>query len=235
MSESSSVVSLFSTFAVSKLADMPAKFAAPSGFHVSRMIYKGEDKASMYAVLPDVTDGFVTLFLNREEGRQLIHEYIQDQLDKAARASYEKRNDGNVHAADIGLDALIQFMSAESQAERMTKESLGKAFDSTYHNRIAFGLALERDPEFIVIVDSGDTSEIETYWNSEAGLKFMGTAQNYKQFILRATERNASFESQAIKDKVLNAVSLLDTSPMVAKLIEKLTAIPVATVDDSGL
>lgn len=238
-----SFVSLPETFVVSKLADMPKTFVAPAEFHTARFIYKDvkvdgvvtQARESMYAILPDVTDGFVTLFLNRDEGKALVKDWIQEQADKAARLSYEKRKDGNVHAADFSLDALIAMLTAESAAERMTKESLTKLFDTEYRNRIAFALAAERDPEFILLVDGEDEAAFDAYWSRGNGIKFLTIAQNYKQFILRAVERKPTFESQAIKDKVLNAVKMLDTSPIVTKLVEKLEAAPVASVDDSGL
>lgn len=249
------VVSLPETFKVSKLADLPKSFVAPSEFHLARFIYKDvKDEAgnvtqareSMYAILPDVTEGFVTLFLNRDEGRNLVKDWIQEQADKAARASYEKRKDGNVHAADFGLDALITLLTAESASERLSKETLSKLFDTDYVNQIAYALVLERDVAGAIFLlqeyDKEDEVSRQNYvkncqdfWSSEVGVKYLAIAQNYKAFVLRAVERKPTFESQAIKDKVLNAVRMLDASPITAKLIEKLEAAPVASIDVSGL
>jgi len=218
----------------SKLSALPKSYTVPAEYRLARFIVKGKgEDASGYAFMPEVSDAFMQSFMTREEGKAAVKDLIEAYQDKIARAVFLSGRDYVAEDGLKNLDAICAIARESFQnAERITKETLAKLFDSEWANRIAYVIAVERDASALAQLESGLPG---VYWNSEAGLKFLQIAANYKAYILRAAERKPTFESEAIKAKVLNVVGYFEDSRAAQIVAEKLQNAPVASVDDSAL
>lgn len=195
--------------------------------------FKSKEKKGYFFVLPELTENSVMAFLNCAGGM----EAAKDWIDSLRKEAGKKRFDAGLSfsEADITNAALVQIAAAVSENVRLTKENIDKAWEEWKHV-IAYGLALERDVEGAVVLLGEDAEKMQQYWSSEKGLRMIQLAGNYKQFFLKGSERNPTFEKQVVKDKVLWAIELLDADEqLVQKLAEKLKDAPIASADDIAL
>ena len=218
--------------AVADLTDTIANEAAKQNESVIK--FKSKEKKGYFFVAPSVTENLVQSFISSEKGMNAAKDWIESLMKEAGK----KRFDAGLHfsAADLSIDALIAIAEATSENVRLTKENIEKAFNEGWKHVIAAALVLERDAVGATILCGEDTNAIAAYWNSESGLKFQQIASNYKSYILRGAERRPTFETEAIKAKVLAAIANLDAEEqLVQKLVEKLTDAPIATVNEDAL
>ena len=216
------------------LASVSKDHLVTAGYRGVRIIRKNEkdangnvtERESLYVEIPRMTDNFVQTFIANEKGLQLVREYVESLQDKVCRVVTCDKN-RSVCDADLTIDELIAIGEATSDNVRITKELIGKLFDTEWRNRIAYALVLERDIEGTAALEQ----DAAGFWNTAKGEQFLALASNYKQFLLRAAERNPSFESEAVKSKVLAAVGYLDSDVIVDKVADKLQNAPVATAD----
>jgi ATP/maltotriose-dependent transcriptional regulator MalT len=222
-----------SKVAFSKLSALPKSYTVPAGYRLARFIVKGKgDDASGYALMPEVSDAFLQSFLTREEGIAAVKDLIESYQDKIARAAFSEGKAYVTEEAIKSMDAICAIARESFQnAERITKDTISKLFDTEWVNRIAYVIAIERDANALAQLEAMP----EMYWGSTEGMKYLQIASNYKPYILRAAERKPTFESEAIKAKVLHAVKYFEESRAAQMVAEKLQNAPVASVDDSAL
>jgi len=166
----------------------------------------------------------------QEKGFALVREYVESLQDKIARAVICEKG-RSVCDADLTIDALIEIGEATSENVRLTKDSITKAWNEGWANRIAYALVLERSATGAASLEQ----DAESFWISSEGQKFQQIAANYKGYILRAAERRPAFETQNIKDKVIAAIGYLDSDVLAEKMKEKLMQAPIASVDELAL
>jgi hypothetical protein len=234
------------TYSFKKLAEVAKNHEVQNGFRGVRIIQKNlteEDAAgnkkviekhSYYTELPVLTENFVQAFIAQEKGFALVREYVESLQDKIARAVICERG-RSVVDADLTIDALIEIGEATSENVRLTKDSITKAWNEGWANRIAYALVLERSAAGAIELASQSEMRIAAYWMCPEGQKFQQIAANYKGYILRAAERKPAFESVQIKDKIITAIGYLDSDILVDKMKEKLVAAPIASVDELAL
>ena len=213
---------------------------------ICRLIVKGAEegeKKSAFAVVPEVSINFVQALMNNDSGAAWLIEQVQSLQDQMARKHYLAGN-GFVPMADMFNVERLAAFAAESSEVRLTKDSITAQFNAEWQNSIASGLALSRSATFaakLAEFDTNGASEEEAaryvaaFWSGEEGQKFIATAKNYLQFLLKAAGRNESFSSQGLKDKVMTACEMLEDSALAAKMISRLREMPVATEDSFGL
>lgn len=235
------------SYVLNALTEKPKDFEPSKGFRLCRVIFKqgasNPTKAlSQYCTLPELNESYIQSFMRTVAGKNAVAELIEGLQDAAVRAVWLKSKRSPCDA-DITIDAISAIAAAASESVRLTKENIISTFDAEWCNRIALSLAIERDEEAALIFtacdDAGNSAVNEesaaAYWNSEAGARMVAIASNYKQFFVAASERAPTFASDAIKSKVMLAVSFLDDSVLKVKLEEKLQSAPIASIDDSGL
>jgi hypothetical protein len=215
--------------AVSELNDNIVAAASQNGETVVK--FKNKEKKGYFFVVPTVTDAFVQSFITSDKGLNAAKDWIESLIKNAGKARFDAGQ--GFSAADITIDALCSVAEAVSDNIRCSKENIVAAFDADWVNRIAYCIALERDANAAVMLE-GDVSAT-AYWSTEQGAKMMQIASNYKPYFVRASERKPTFETQAIKDKVVAAVQYLDESQLQEKVLEKLQNAPVAVVDVDAL
>lgn len=235
------------TYTTKKLAEVKKDHAVASGMRGVRIIQKDLkqkdgagnqitiSKESFYVEIPQLTDNFVQTFIANEKGLQLVKEYVETLQDKACRVVICDKGRSIVDA-DLTIDTLIEIGEATSTNVRVTKELVNSMFDAEWKMQIAYAIVLERDAAAAAILLGEDEAAKAEFWDSAACAPFVQIACNYKQFILYACEREPSFSSEAIKTKVLQAVSYLDQeSQVVAKIAIKLAGAPIASADSIAL
>jgi hypothetical protein len=196
--------------------------------------FKSKEKKGYFTSVPALSDNSVHMFINTDAGMSAARDWIDSLRKEAAKRRFDAG--AMFSQADITNQALIELAQATSDNVRLTKDNIEKAFDSGWANTIAYALILERDAEGAVILLGDDVEAKKSYWDSEQAQKFLKIAANYKQYLVRGAERKPTFESEAIKSKVLAAVENLDQEEqLVQKLVEKLNDAPVAMVDESAL
>lgn len=226
------------TYSYKKLAEVAKNHEVQTGFRGVRIIQKNLkdangveiEKHSYYTELPILTENFVQAFIAQDKGFALVREYVESLQDKIARAVICEKG-RSVVDADLTIDALIEIGEATSENVRLTKDSINKAWNEGWANRIAYALVLERSATGAAALEQ----DAEQFWHSAEGQKFQQIAANYKAYILRAAERKPAFETQNIKDKVIAAIGYLDSDVLVDKMKEKLVAAPIASVDELAL
>lgn len=192
--------------------------------------FKNKEKKGYFFVAPAVTPAFVQVFAANPKGLEAMQDYIESLIKGVGK----KRFDSGLHfsEADCTVEALAEFAMQSSENVRLTKENITSAFESGWVNTIAYALVLERDAGASAILLGEDMEAKQAFWASPVGEKFVQIATNYKQFLLYGAERKPAFQSQAIKDKVLQAVAYLDQEEqLVQKLSEKLNDAPIASAD----
>lgn len=207
------------------------KAAAAAGEVVIK--FKNKEKKGYYFVAPQVTPAFVQAFAADAKGMEALQDYVESLMKGIGK----KRFDAGMmfSAADCTIQNLVEFAQATSENVRLTKENLEEAFKGWVHT-IAYALVLERDAVGAAILLGEDAEAKQAFWGGESGVKFLTIAGNYKQFFLSGAERKPTFISQAIKDKVIAAIAVLDQDEqLVQKLAEKLQAAPIASADDLAL
>ena len=216
----------------SELTDNIEAAATAKGESIIR--FKDKNKKAYFFAVPSVTENFVLTLIQSDKGMTAAKDWIESLIKAAGKKRFDN---GLVFSeADITIDALCSIAEETSDNIRLTKENILAAFDAGWKNTIAFALALERDAVGAVTLCGEDMDAIAAYWNSEAGLKFMQIAANYKSYLIRGAERKPTFETAAIKEKVLNAIANLDQEDqLVSKLVTKLQDAPLATVDADAL
>lgn len=213
--------------AVSELNDNI--IAAATANNETVIKFKNKEKKGYFFVAPVVTDAFVQSFITSDKGLNAAKDWIESLIKNAGKARFDAGQ--GFSAADITIDALCSVAEATSDNIRCSKENIVAAFDADWINRIAYCIALERDVNAAVMLDS----DAAAYWSTEQGAKMMQIASNYKAYFIRASERKPTFESQGIKDKVLTAIQYLDESQLQEKVLEKLQNAPLAVVDADAL
>lgn len=191
--------------------------------------FKNKEKKGYFFVAPTVTDSFVQAFITSDKGLNAAKDWIESLIKNAGKARFDA--DRSFSDADITIDALCSVAEATSDNIRCSKENIVAAFESEWKNRIAYCIALERDANAPVALDA----DAAAYWNSEKGAKMMQVAENYRAYLIRASERKPTFESEAVKGKVLTAIQYLDESQLQEKVLEKLQNAPLAVVDADAL
>lgn len=191
--------------------------------------FKNKEKKGYFFVTPTVTDAFVQSFITSDKGLNAAKDWIESLIKNAGKARFDAGQ--GFSAADITIDALCSVAEAVSDNIRCSKENIVAAFDADWINRIAYCIALERDANAAVALET----DAAAYWSSEQGAKMMQIASNYKAYFIRASERKPTFESAAVKDKVIAAVQYLDESQLQEKVWEKLQNAPIAVVDTDAL
>lgn len=248
MTESNLNQTVNNSYVLNALTEKPKDFEPAKGFRLCRVIFKKEKGAetaanvSQYCALPELNESYIQSFMRTVAGKNAVAELIEGLQDSAVRAVWIKSKRSPCDA-DLTIDSIAAIAAAASESVRLTKENIINTFDSEWCNRIALSLAIERDEEAALIFTAcNDAGEMQVneesaaaYWNSEAGARMTAIASNYKQFFVSASERAPTFASDAIKSKVMLAVSFLDDSVLKVKLEEKLQAAPIASIDDSGL
>lgn len=236
MSDSISISSV--SYSVSSVSTLPKDFKCEAGKTLIK--FKTADKKQFAVQLPAVSLNFIQAFVLNDKGAEAVQDFIESLQARKAKQVYEKLG-RSVCDADLTIEALSEIALAGSENVRLTKELILACFANEWRNTIAYALVLERDAVAAAMLLNEDETEEATaakqaFWSGEQGAKYLAIAENYKQFLLYGAERSPSFVSQAIKDKVLVAVSYLDQeSQAVQKLSEKLTAAPVASVDAIAL
>ena len=226
--------SINSVYTLRPLSEMPKDFKVASGNRVSRIIIKGdESKKSQFCQLPEVSENLVQVFINNENGMILVKELIESLQDKIVRNCFVNLG-RSACDSDLSVESLIQIGLAESDNVRLTKETITANF-SAWSKRIALSIALERDATAAAALLSENEETIQEYWKSENGIKFQTIAGNYKSYLLRGAERKPTFETQAIKDKILIAIDYLEQDTLVGKLKDKLSVAPIAQVEEDAL
>jgi hypothetical protein len=222
------------TYAIRAVAELNANIEASAVTCKESVIkFKSKEKKGYFVVLPELTENSVMSFLNCKGGMEAAKDWMDSLRKEAAKKRFDSSQ--SFSFADIQNEALIQIAAAVSENVRLTKENIEKGFESWKHT-IAYGLVLERDAAGAAILLGEDMNAKAAFWNSEAGLKMMQLAGNYLQFFLKGSERKPTFEKQAVKDKVIWAVELLDQEEqLVQKLVEKLKDAPIASADDIAL
>ena len=191
--------------------------------------FKNKEKKGYFFVAPTVTDAFVQSFITSDKGLNAAKDWIESLIKNAGKARFDAGQ--GFSAADIAIDALCSVAEAVSDNIRCSKENIVAAFDADWKNRIAYCIALERDANAAVALET----DAAAYWSTEQGAKMMQVAENYRAYMIRASERKPTFESQGIKDKVLTAIQYLDESQLQEKVLEKLQNAPLAVVDADAL
>lgn len=226
---------IVNTYTLKPLVQLPANWKPEAGNRFCRVIVKGTEakeagKVSQFCQLPELTDNFVQGFIATPQGIGIVKDWIEGLQNAVVRNVYLQHNRSTTDA-DLTIEALYEIAAAESDNVRLTKDVIGKQFDSVWVNRIAYSLVLEREAQASLVL-LGDNAEAKVaFWGSEIGCKYLKIASNYKQFFVMAGERKPSFVSQAVKDKVLTAVSYLDSDVITEKLKNKLTDSPIASED----
>lgn len=238
MESNLSSLNLSSVYTLRPLAEKAKDFKVSQGNRLCRVIFKGKDaesKKAQFCQLPELTDSFAQAFMLNAKGLELVKEMIEGLQDKAVKNVFVQHG-RSATQDDLTIEKLCEVAESDEDNIRCSKPNIEKAFDATYKNRIALSIALERDAEAALILTSEDNEAIAQFWDSEAGLKYLTIAGNYKQFILMAAERKPIFSSQALKDKILTAISYLDSDTiLVDKITDKLTNAPVASADLENL
>lgn len=191
--------------------------------------FKNKEKKGFFFVAPTVTDAFVQSFITSDKGLNAAKDWIESLIKNAGKARFDAGQ--GFSEADITIDALCSVAEATSDNIRCSKENIVAAFEAEWYNRIAYCIALERDANAAVALET----DAAAYWSSEQGAKMMQIASNYKAYFIRASERKPTFETAAIKNKVLAAVQYLDESQLQEKVLEKLQNAPIAVVDADAL
>ena len=234
------------SFQVNPLSKLPKDFVPADGMRLCRVIFKQSraekdagkaKKDSQYCQLPLISSAFAQAFILNQQGLELVQDYLAGLQDKVVRKVWIDSNRSPCET-DLSIEAMIAAGQAEvSEGFRLSAKLIETVFDSDFRNQIAAGLALTRDADFLVLMndESRTAEQIAAYWNSEAGMKFQQTAANYKKFFVRGAERAPTFETQAIKDKIVAALEYCEDSPVLSRIAEKLQNAPIASVDDSGL
>lgn len=213
-----------------KLAEMKDA-TIENGFRVARIIFKGDEtRESQAAMIPIRSDNFVQAFAQSSRGLQLVREYIESLENAVVRKVYVDSGRSPCDA-DLTIESLCDIGEATSENFRLTKEVINKYFEEGWKNRIAYSLVAERDAVAFATLEASP----EEFWNSESGLKYLSIATNYKQYLLRAAERKPSFETAAVKERVLQTVEYLDVDVIVEKMKDKLVNAPVVSVDTTAL
>lgn len=192
--------------------------------------FKNKEKKGYFFVAPAVTPAFVQMFTAHPKGLEALQDYVESLIKGIGK----KRFDSGLHfsEADCTVDSLAEFAMQASENVRLTKENIEAAFKAGWVNTIAYALVLERDAGASAVLLGEDAAAKQEFWASPVGEKFLEIAGNYKQFLLYGAERKPSFMSQAIKDKVMQAVAYLDQEEqLVQKLAEKLNEAPIASAD----
>lgn len=203
--------------------------AAATGNNESVIKFKNKEKKGYFFVAPVVTDAMVQAFITNDKGLNAAKDWIESLIKNAGKARFDAGL--GFSAADITIDALCTVAEQVSDNIRCSKENIVAAFDAGWVNRIAYCIALERDAAAAVALET----DAAAYWESEQGKKMMQIASNYKAYFIRASERKPTFETAAIKDKVIAAVQYLDADVLQEKVLEKLQNAPVAVVDADAL
>lgn len=227
--------SIVNTYTLKPLASMPTNWKPEQGNRFCRVIVKGAEakekgKVSQFCQLPELTDNFVQGFIATPQGLGIVKDWIEGLQNAVVRKVYLDHN-RSTNDADLSMVALYEMAELESENVRLTKDVIGKCFDSTWVNRIAYCLVLERDANAALILSGDNVEAKEAFWSTETGCKYLKIASNYKQFFVMGAERKPSFVSQAVKDKVITAVSYLDSDIIVDKLAAKLADAPIASED----
>lgn len=191
--------------------------------------FKNKEKKGFFFVTPVVTDAQVQAFITSDKGLNATKDWIESLIKNAGKARFDAGH--GFSAADITIEALCSIAEATSDNIRCSKENIVAAFDTEWHKRIAYCIALERDANAAVALET----DAAAYWSSEQGAKMMQIASNYKAYFIRASERKPTFETAAIKDKVIAALQYLDESQLQEKVLEKLQNAPLAVVDADAL
>lgn len=225
------------TFTIRKLSEMPKDFIPASGSRICRVIVKEATskkfggKESIYCSLPEVTENRIQALMLHSAGLEYFKSCFEALENVAVRSKYLKTGT-SANEFDLTIEALAQIAAASSSNDRITKATIEAAFKNEFRNTLALAIALERDSQAAVILVSEDQQQIEEFWNSQAGLKFLGIADNYKQFYVAAAERKPSFSSEDIKAKVLKSLEYLDSDSQLVQFISaKLSEAPVASVE----
>lgn len=191
--------------------------------------FKNKEKKGYFFSVPAVSDNLVQAFIASDKGLNAAKDWIESLIKNAGKARFDAGQ--GFSEADITIDALCSVAEAVSDNIRCSKENIETAFKADWHNRIAYALAYERDAAAPAALEADSAA----YWGSENGAKMLQIAANYKPYLIRASERKPTFETQALKDKVLSVIAYLDESQLVEKMRDKLTDAPVAAVDMAGL
>lgn len=208
-------------------ADIEKNAAAAGGTIIK---FKNKEKKGYYFIAPQMTPAFVQAFVAHPKGLEAMQDYIESLVKGTAKRKF----DAGLHfsEADVSIDSLVEFASQTSENVRLTKENIAAAFDAGWINTIAYALVLERDAQAALVLLGEDVNAKQAFWGGETGAKFLAIAGNYKQFLLYGAERKPAFQSEAIKDKVLQAIAYLDQEEqLVQKLAEKLADAPIASAD----
>jgi len=196
--------------------------------------FKSKEKKGYFFTAPALTDNDVLMFVNSSKGMEAAKDYLDSLRKGVAKKLFD--NGQMFRESDCNHHMLAEFASASSDNIRCSKDNIIAAFDAGWNTQIAYALVLERDATSSVVLLGDDVAAKAAFWNSEAGLKFMAIASNYKSHLCSAAERKPSFMNQAIKDKVLQAIAYLDQEDvLVQKVEEKLRDAPIATVDADSL
>ena len=207
------------TYTLKPLASMPNGWNPESGNRFCRVIVKGAEakekgKVSQFCQLPELTDNFVQGFIATPRGVGIVKDFLESLQNAVVRKVYLDYNRSS-NDADLSIESLYEIAEFTSETTRLTKDVIGKQFDSVWVNRIAYCLVLEREPNAALVLSGDNVEQKEAFWGTEIGCKYLKIASNYKQFFVMAAERKPSFVSQAVKDKVLTAVSYLDVDVIV--------------------
>ena len=226
---------LVNTYTLKPLVQLPQNWKPEVGNRFCRIIVKGTEakengKVSQFCQLPELTDNFVQGFIATPQGIGIVKDWIEGLQNAVVRKVYLENN-RSANDTDLSIAALYEIAAETSESTRLTKDLIGKCFDSTWMQRIAFCLVLERDANAALILSGENVEAKETFWQSETGCKYLKIASNYKQFFIMAGERKPSFPTVAIKQKVLTAISYLDSDLIVEKMKDKIESAPIATED----
>lgn len=224
-------LNISNSFPFSKLADVASNVEVSATMRECRIIIKDAalkeaGKCSQYCQLPEVTEGFVNAFVMNPKGMEAVKDFIAGLQDKAARAVYVGTTRGYVCESDITIEMLAELALADSENTRVTKENVTAWFASV---KLAIANFLSQSRDLNAIRD-------DEYWSAGNGAKFVAIAENYKPLFLELASRKPSYASADIKGKIeMVAAAVMSGTVLEEKMLAKLDAAVIATVDELGL
>lgn len=228
------MTSTASTYQVTKLASLPE--AVPQGFRTCRIISKQstEDKKagkpredSMGCFLPSVSSSFASTFASLHP--EIVSYWIEQLQDSAVRKVWmaSRRSPSE---SDLEISALVELFNSEEKPDRMTAAQIEAAMKSQLGLDFINYLAQSRG---IQLVDQPENVAMLTQ-----------VRNNYIPFFQMAAARKPSFDSAAVKEKILSvlcgfgdwmAQNGKEESKILLAALEKMSDAPIKTVDIAGL
>lgn len=124
---------------------------------VLRVIVKGgekQGKESKGAIVPRLTDGYLQTILNNPAGFDAFRNLIEGVQEKLARQVYDAGRE-TLTQEDIGVDAIIGYLTAENAVARFSKEAIAGWFAADMAAPLAAALSAKGMQEVAIEKISG--------------------------------------------------------------------------------